>query len=125
LLRSERGALGARGEEAVAQWYRGAQFEVLDRNWRCADGELDLVACDRGRRLLAFCEVKTRTSAVYGSPLEAVTLAKQRRLRRLAARWLASRPKGAPRYEHVRFDVAAVTVKPSGGLAVVVMENAF
>jgi putative endonuclease len=60
---------------------------VLDRNWRCEAGELDLVL--RDGRVLVVCEVKTRSSVAYGFPLEAVTEQKAARLRRLAARWLA------------------------------------
>ena len=67
---------------------------VLDRNWRCELGEIDLVL--RDGHTLVVCEVKTRSALRFGSPLEAVTEAKAARLRRLAARWL-DRPRGAPR----------------------------
>jgi len=76
---------------------------VLDRNWRCPLGELDLVL--RDGRTLVVCEVKTRSSTRYGSPLEAVTEQKAARLRRLAARWLAEH---AVHPEDVRIDLVGV-----------------
>jgi putative endonuclease len=96
--------LGAWGEELAAQWYLDRGYLILDRNWRCPAGELDLVL-SRGP-LLVFCEVKTRRSAAYGSPFEAVTPIKQQRLRRLALWWLREHPRPGTT---VRFDVAGVT----------------
>ena len=98
-----RRALGASGEEAVAAWYERQGYEVVERNWRCRAGELDLIL-RRGRTFM-FCEVKTRSSDAFGSPVEAVTRAKQVRLRHLAARWLEDAPL---RPTDIRFDVASV-----------------
>jgi putative endonuclease len=102
--------LGAQGEVLAARWYAARGYTIVARNWRCPDGELDLVAARPGE--LVFCEVKTRTSNRFGSPAEAVTPAKQRRLRRLAARFLADAdaavPTAAGRGAALRFDVAAV-----------------
>jgi putative endonuclease len=98
-------ALGASGEDLAAAWYEARGFEVLARNWRCRDGELDLIV--RQGRLYIFCEVKTRTSDAFGAPLEAVTRDKQQRLRRLAARWLEDDAPALAR--EIRFDVASVT----------------
>lgn len=111
-----RRALGQRGEEAAAGWYRDRGYEVVARNWRCRDGELDLVA--RRRSLIVFCEVKTRTSSAFGLPAEAVTAAKQGRIRRLALQWLREQ-RGLARMA-LRFDVAAVQ-----GDVVEVIEGAF
>jgi len=72
-------ALGRSGEERVADWYLGHGYEVVARNWRCPGGELDIVVA-RGR-MVVFCEVKTRTSDRFGTPLESVTRAKQARIR--------------------------------------------
>lgn len=108
--------LGATGEDQVAAWYRRAGYEVLARNWRCREGELDLV-CARDRRVV-ICEVKTRSSLAFGHPAEAVTAAKRRRLRVLATRWLADEAPYPPR--EIRFDVAAVL--PTG---IEVIEGAF
>ena len=115
--------LGRRGERAAARWYVANGYEVLARNWRCRQGEIDLV-CTRAQSLwsrsvqvLVVCEVKTRTSASYGHPLEAVTAAKQRRLRRLAAVFVQGQ---RAHFDQVRFDVVAIT---AGQL--VVVEGAF
>jgi putative endonuclease len=76
---------------------------VLDRNWRCDAGEIDLVL--RDGRVLVVCEVKTRSSEAFGSPLEGVTERKAARLRRLAAHWLAEHDLRPP---HVRIDLVGV-----------------
>lgn len=76
---------------------------MLARNWRCQAGELDLVV-SQGRTIV-FCEVKARTSDTFGLPAEAVTRAKQARIRRLAGRWLQE---AKARASDVRFDVAAI-----------------
>ncbi|HLM97373.1 MAG TPA: YraN family protein [Acidimicrobiales bacterium] len=119
-----RAPLGARGEEAAAAWYRAGSYEVLDRNWRCAEGELDVVALSADGEVLVICEVKTRSSDSFGSAFDAVTPAKQRRLRKLAARWLSGARRGH-HYERIRFDVAAVTRGDRGMLEVEVLEDAF
>jgi len=94
---------GARGEAMAAAWYEAHGYEIVARNWRCREGEIDLIV--RRRRAIVFCEVKTRSSAAFGLPAEAVTREKRERLRHLAARWL----EGAPfRPTGIRFDVAAV-----------------
>jgi putative endonuclease len=120
-----RGALGGRGEDAAVAWYHGASYEVLDRNWRCPEGELDVVARSAQGDVLVFCEVKTRSSDRFGSPFEAVTPAKQRRVRKLATLWLRSASSGGARYERIRFDVAAVTTGAGGALEVEVLQDAF
>jgi putative endonuclease len=114
-MTAARQAYGAFGERLVATWYERRGATVLARNWRCREGELDLVV--RDGKTIVFCEVKTRRTAAWGSGLEAVTSVKQVRLRRLAARWLAE--SGVPR-SAIRFDVAAVT-----GARVEVVEGAF
>ena len=95
--------LGIRGEDAVAAWYEAEGYEIVARNWRCREGELDLIV--RAGRMFVFCEVKSRSSTAFGAPVEAVTRQKQARLRRLAARWLEDAP---TRAREIRFDVASV-----------------
>lgn len=97
--------LGDHGEQLAADFLTDAGLRVIDRNWRCREGELDIVA--REGRALVFCEVKTRRGLGYGSPAEAVTPAKQRRIRVLAQRWLAAHDEHAP---EIRFDVVGVLV---------------
>ena len=113
----ERRALGARGEEAVATWYEDRGYVVVARNWRCRDGEIDLILRTAGTYV--FCEVKTRRSTAFGAPVEAVTRPKQLRLRRLAANWLAN--EAPERAREVRFDVASVR----GPQDIEVVEGAF
>ena len=99
----QRLVLGATGEAAVAEWYRTNGYEVVETNWRCRQGELDLIV--RKGRTLVFCEVKTRSSTAFGTPAEAVTRDKRDRIRRLAVSYLEDAP---IRAREVRFDVAAV-----------------
>jgi putative endonuclease len=112
--------LGARGERIAAAFLTDAGLRVLDRNWRCREGELDIVA--REGDALVFCEVKTRRGLGYGHPVEAVTPRKQRRLRLLAQRWLAAHDQHAP---ELRFDVVGVLVGPAGPALVTHLRAAF
>jgi putative endonuclease len=96
-------ALGRYGERVAARCLSDAGFEVLDTNWRCARGEIDIVARDGA--VLVICEVKTRSSTAFGDPAEAVGLVKSNRLRGLGLQWLADHP---GQWEAIRFDVVAV-----------------
>ena len=98
-----RRAQGRFGEDKAARWYEVNGYRVLARNWRCREGELDIVA--RRGSTLVFCEVKARSSAAYGIPAEAVTASKQRKLRALAVLWLRD---SGERAGQLRFDVACV-----------------
>ncbi|GIG53254.1 YraN family protein [Demequina activiva] len=104
-----RQAVGRHGETVATRALEEQGWEVLDRNWRCARGELDIVARD-GETAVAV-EVKTRRSTVAGSALEAVTTDKVARLRRLLATWLAQQPET---FAHARVDVIAVTLPAAG-----------
>jgi putative endonuclease len=104
-------ALGKHGEDLAARHLVGAGFTVIERNWRCAVGELDIVARDGAT--LVIVEVKTRRSLAYGSPAEAVTPRKVDKLRELALTWLRAHPLEGRR--DVRFDVVSVLVPTSGG----------
>jgi putative endonuclease len=101
--------LGEFGERLAAEHLLADGMTVLDRRWRCAIGELDLVALDG--RCLVVCEVKTRRTTLTGTPIEAVTPAKMLRLRRLAAAWLQAHPQT---YPEVRIDVIGVLVPRAG-----------
>jgi putative endonuclease len=115
-----RRVVGRAGEDAVAIWYAAAGYEVLDRNWRVREGELDLVVRDADT--IAFCEVKTRRGDAFGLPVEAVTARKRQRLRILAGRWLSTHDAGTG---SLRFDVASVRPNGRGGWDVDVLANAF
>jgi putative endonuclease len=99
-------ARGAWGEDLAATSYRRDGFQVVDRNWRCPAGELDLVL--RRDDLVVFCEVKARRSEGFGGAVAAVDHRKQARVRRLGALWLAAHPDVAGGLR-VRFDVVTVT----------------
>lgn len=101
--------LGRTGEQLAADFLQQAGFRVLDRNYRCAEGEVDIVAADH--RTLVACEVKTRSSVRYGTPIEAVDARKLRRLRRLAVRWAVSQ---GVIFDGLRVDVVGVLKSPDG-----------
>jgi putative endonuclease len=104
-----RRALGVYGEAYAARHLVEQGMVLLDRNWRCVAGEIDLVL--RDGRVLVICEVKTRSSTAFGSPLEGVTARKAARLRRLAARWLAEHEVHP---DDVRIDLVGVLVCGAG-----------
>lgn len=95
---------GTYGEDLAEAWLCERGFVVVERNWRCPQGELDIVARDGGD--LVFVEVKTRSSGLFGTGAEAVTRQKLVRLRRAAAQWLIER---RPPFTSARFDVVTVT----------------
>ncbi len=109
-----RRAVGVYGERVAAQALAEAGMQILDRNWRCREGELDIVALDGST--LVFCEVKTRRSSAYGAPVEAVTATKAARLRRLAGAWLAEHTDPGVPHAELRIDVVSV-LRPRSGAA--------
>ena len=116
----DRRALGQWGEDLAVRHLHAQGIEVLDRNWRCREGELDIVA--REGRSLVFVEVKTRSGLLYGEPAEAVTRTKARRIRVLATQWLGEqRPPGS---WELRFDVISV-LRTSGMPEVQHLRGAF
>jgi putative endonuclease len=96
-------ALGKRGEDYAVRYLQERGYRLIDRNWRCAQGEIDVIV-QHGRQFV-FVEVKTRSSTAFGHPFEAITPAKLARLRRLVAAWCAQaeRPVNC-----VRIDAVAV-----------------
>ena len=100
--------VGAQGERVAERYLVARGMEVVDRNWRCDQGEIDLVL--RDGRDLVVCEVKTRRSKAFGEPIEAITRAKLARLRRLAGRWLAEHEVSCG---GVRLDVVALHLDPA------------
>jgi len=106
-------ALGRQGEQLAADFLRRAGLVILDRNWRCPQGEVDIVAADGGT--LVVCEVKTRSGVRFGTPLEAVTRQKAWRQRRLAVLWL--RQRGAL-YDEIRIDVIGVLRTADGSFRI-------
>jgi putative endonuclease len=115
-----RRTLGSLGEEVAACHLREAGLVILDRNWRCEEGELDIVA--RDAETLVFCEVKTRSGDKLLSPAEAVVPSKRRRIRRLALKWIAATGVHAAQ---LRFDVVGVRLEASGVTQVMHVREAF
>lgn len=101
--------VGRFGEDAAARYLESVGLTVLQRNWRCRDGEIDIVA--REGDCLVVCEVKTRSGSGFGVPAEAVGRAKAARLRRLACRWLEEHRSA---HSEPRFDVVSVSRGLSG-----------
>ncbi len=108
---AQRKALGDFGERLAARHLVDEGYAVLDRNWRCSEGEIDIVA--HAGAQLVVCEVKTRSSVRFGTPVEAISREKADRLYRLAWRWLASHPEARP-VSAVRVDVVAVLRRRRG-----------
>jgi len=81
-------ALGRYGEDVAARFLTDLGYVVVDRNWRSAHGELDIVAMDQDT--LVICEVKTRVNDRFGGPIAAITEEKLQRLRRLCVEWLST-----------------------------------
>ncbi|MBE3075189.1 MAG: YraN family protein [Actinobacteria bacterium] len=107
-------AVGAYGERLAARYLVESGMQILDRNWRCDQGEIDIVAMDD--TCLVIVEVKTRRSLAFGSPVEAVTAVKAARLRRLAGCWLTDHRSLVDSVADVRIDVIGV-LRPSRGPA--------
>lgn len=99
-MQSSNNGLGRYGEEVAARRLTEGGLRILERNWRCPDGELDIVALDGDT--IAVCEVKTRSERGFQQPSEGIDETKADRLRRLAERWLAERwPVHFSRLAHV------------------------
>lgn len=105
--------LGRAGEQLAVEHLEAAGLVVLERNWRCRAGEVDILA--RDGNVLVVCEVKTRSSTRFGTPAEAVDFRKSRRLRQLAGIWLAN---SETRFLAIRFDVIGVLRHPDGSFEI-------
>ncbi len=113
-------SLGERGEMIAWDFLIKQGFRILEKNFKCAIGEIDVVA-ERGKKIV-FVEVKTRTDHAFGRPEEAVHAAKQKKLIRLAEWYLkAAKKEGAP----VSFAVVAVTAGAGAKPEIQLFEDAF
>jgi putative endonuclease len=119
-MTQERLAVGAYGERLAAAHLLAQGMVLLDRNWRCTAGEIDIIARDGSA--VVFVEVKTRRGDGFGLPAESVVADKVRRLRRLAAEWLA---RSGVRPTEVRFDVVSVLQRPKGSARIEHLKGAF
>lgn len=114
-MTAARQALGRYGEDRVERWYTQRGYRLIERNWRGASGELDLIVTD-GRELVV-CEVKTRSNDRFGSGFDAITERKQQRIRRLTAQYVRENGGWSG---PIRFDAASVM-----GATVEVLHAAF
>lgn len=106
--------LGLYGEDLACKYLQAKGYVILERNFRCRRfGEIDIVASKAG--VLSFIEVKTRRSSRYGNPAEAVTLAKQRKIYRVAQYYLQMRGL-ASRIPVLSFDVVEIIIEGSAGM---------
>lgn len=110
MAREERAQLGRRAEDLAARALEAAGMQILERNWRRPEGELDLIARDSDGTCV-FCEVRSRTGDAFGDALEAVGTRKQARVIRAARLYLSAETVDATGY---RFDVVAVTFLDDG-----------
>ena len=116
-------AVGRYGEQVAVEYLRETGLAILSQNWRCRDGELDIVGRDDAT--IVFVEVKTRSSMAFGSPAEAVNRIKRQRIRRLAVQWLAEYRDTIGAYSELRFDVVSVIRHRDGPPDVTHLRSAF
>lgn len=116
---SDNKTLGMRGEEIALEFLKKRRFRVLETNYRCRCGEIDIIARDGSE--LVFVEVKTRRTSSYGPPQLSVTPFKQRQISKAALTWLT---KNGLMEKNARFDVIGVLLRDNGPL-VEHIKNAF
>lgn len=104
---AEKDALGRTGEQLAVEFLLRNGYAVVQRNWRCRQGEIDIVA--RVGNTTVFVEVKTRSGVGYGHPFEALSLTKLARLRRLAGAWCEAHPTVVG---DIRIDAIAIISPP-------------
>jgi putative endonuclease len=113
---------GELGEEVATNFLIARGYRILERNFRCKGGEVDIIARDPGDKSLVFIEVKARRSLSYGVPQLAVTPFKQRQISKAALTWLS---KNRLHDHNARFDVIAILLHTDGQHAVEHIQNAF
>ncbi len=104
-------ALGRHGEDMAAAHLESQGWRIIERNWRCPAGELDIVAWDETAGTIVFVEVKSRSSVAFGEPVEAITWRKLAKLRELSTLWLRV---NQPRAREIRLDAIGVLLPRSG-----------
>lgn len=120
--RPDNRSTGSRGEEIAVSFLGQQGYRILERNFRCKGGELDIVARAPGERGLVFVEVKTRRDRSYGPPQLAVTPFKQRQISKAALTWLS---RNHLHDSQARFDVIAILLEDGGGHSIEHIVNAF
>lgn len=113
-INARAGRLGEIGEEIAAQFLIKKGYRILDRNWRIKEGEIDIVALSPESDII-FIEVKSRTSAAFGDPLESITIDKAMRIQRLALAWLATHQRLGSNF---RIDAIGILMGRTGAAAI-------
>jgi len=121
-LPTDNKGVGDLGEDLAVSFLEGKRYRILERNYRCKGGEVDIVARDPGNRSLVFVEVKARRDLSYGVPQLAVTPFKQRQISKAALTWLA---KNRQQDADARFDVIAILLSDGGPHTIEHIVNAF
>lgn len=119
-MTKERKSLGKAGEELAAKYLRKKKYKIIERNYCCPYGEIDIIALDR--KTLVFVEVKAKGSTAFGPPQLAVDEKKQRQISKVALDFI--KRKKISRMD-MRFDVVAVQLSPGGEFRVELIRNAF
>jgi putative endonuclease len=122
LTLSDNRSVGSLGEEIAANYLTARGFRILERNFRCKGGEVDIIARDPGDKSLVFIEVKTRRGLTYGVPQLAVTPFKQRQISKAALTWLS---KNRLHDTNARFDVIAILLHTDAAHSIEQIKNAF
>ncbi len=104
-MKSDKTSLGRRGEDLACNYLKNKRFNIVDRNFRCPKGEIDLIV--RKDKAFRFIEVKYRRTPHFGLPQDSVVERKQRRIRNAAVWWLMKR--FLPLDSEIHFDVIAIT----------------
>ena len=112
--KSSNQCIGAFGEEKTCEYLLAHRYEIIERNWRIREGEIDIVALS-AKGVFSFIEVKTRTSVAFGHPFEAINNEKAHRMQRLALAWLATHKCFGCDYA---IDVAAVLIAADGTFSI-------
>ncbi|MHB8105738.1 MAG: YraN family protein [Dehalococcoidales bacterium] len=111
---------GALGEKIAAEFLVKNSYQIIEKNYRCSDGEIDIIAIQRDT--LVFIEVRTKRSRIFGSPEESITLRKKERLKTLAERYGQEHENLPPKW---RIDVVAIEMEKSGNVKrIEIIENA-
>ncbi|MEY3094280.1 MAG: YraN family protein [Actinobacteria bacterium] len=113
-IRASAQTLGSRGEDIAVRFLTSRGYFIIDRNWRIREGELDIVA-KSPEQVFIFIEVKARSSAAFGDPLEAISKEKALRIQRLALAWLATHQLLGAEY---RIDAIGILIGRSGEISI-------
>lgn len=121
-LPTDNRGIGNLGEDLAVSFLEGKTYRILERNYRCKGGEVDIVARDPRDKSLVFIEVKTRRDLSYGVPQLAVTPFKQRQISKAALTWLS---RNRQQDANARFDVIAILLADGGLHKIEHIVNAF